>query len=242
MSDLFQKVKIYGFKKSIEYAINELKLLLVKLIRKSYSQHQEDLVISHLLNNKKNGFYVDIGANDPDRFSNTKKFYKKGWFGINVEPNPVLFKKFATRNNDINLNIGISDKNTILRFYSFIPNTISTFSKDMSLSYQKQGYKLIKKYDVDVMTLEKVFNKNVGDRQIDFLSIDVEGFEMEVLRSNNWKKYKPTIICLESIDHNMDGTGTNNIKQHVNFLHTYNYELVHFNGINSIFKLNRIVE
>jgi hypothetical protein len=58
----------------------------------SYAQFREDTILDRFFK-KSTGFYIDIGANHPDRFSNTKKFYKKGWSGINIEPNPVSFKK-----------------------------------------------------------------------------------------------------------------------------------------------------
>ena len=85
----------------------------------SFSQYGEDVIIDRLLCHKKRGFYIDIGANHPDRFSNTKRFYVKGWSGINIEPNPIIFKKFAKRTRDVNLNIGIGGGESTIGFLLF---------------------------------------------------------------------------------------------------------------------------
>jgi hypothetical protein len=83
----------------------------------SYSQYGEDKIIDRLLGYKKSGFYINVGANHPYRFSNTYMFYKKGYRGVNIEPNPISFEKFLIRKGDINLNIGIGGWN--VRFLLF---------------------------------------------------------------------------------------------------------------------------
>src|SRR3989344_7565306 len=103
MSDFFIKLRTYTLGKILKYTFYEFKYLLVKILYGSYSQFGEDMVIDNLLNNKKRGFYVDVGAYDPDRFSNTKRFYLKGWRGINIEPDVYSFNKFLEkRPEDIN--------------------------------------------------------------------------------------------------------------------------------------------
>src|SRR5438552_17947489 len=106
MQDILKKIKIYGIKKSINYAVRELYLKYwMQIVRNSYSQGGEDLVMDNFFNGKRKGFYVDVGANDPTRFNNTKRFYKKGWRGINIEPDPKLFEKIKSdRSRDTNLN------------------------------------------------------------------------------------------------------------------------------------------
>src|ERR1700687_2725090 len=86
----------------------------------SYSQEGEDMVINSFFEGKKKykGFFVDVGAHHPYRYSNTLFFYRKGWRGINIEPTPGATKLFNTfRRKDTNLNIGISDKKEKLTFY-----------------------------------------------------------------------------------------------------------------------------
>lgn len=205
------------------------------LFTDSFSQYGEDKIINRLLGNKKNGFYIDIGANHPDRFSNTKKFYLKGWRGINIEPNPVSFNKFSKRLHDMNLNIGIGTTSQGLDFYCFYEDTLSTFSEKSKDEYIGHGYKLIDILKVEVQSLEKIFQNYVQDKTVDFISIDVEGFEMEVLKSNNWDIYKPTLIILES---NGSSMNPNIVYEHIDFLRPFGYKLEYFNGLNSFFRLS----
>lgn len=168
-------------------------------IRNSYSQAGEDIIIDQVLGNKKSGFYIDVGAYDPNRFNNTERFYKRGWTGINIEPNINYFKKLQQqRKRDVNLNLGVSNKATKLDFYKFFPDTLSTFSKERAIKYKTQGFKFIGKTRVQTIKLSDVFKKYIKDRSVDFLSVDTEGFELEVLKSNDWKAGFPKIICIES--------------------------------------------
>src|SRR3989344_293995 len=104
MLEILKKIQFYGFSRSLKFITEEVyRLFIFKLLQNSYSQQGEDLIIDKLLVGKKKGFYVDVGAHDPVRFSNTKRFYDKGWSGINIDPNPWLIKKFQKqRDRDIN--------------------------------------------------------------------------------------------------------------------------------------------
>lgn len=230
MFDLLRKVKIYGLKKSLKYASQEIyKLFWMCYLKGSYSQQSEDLVIDKILGNKKRGFYVDVGAHDPVRFSNTKRFYDKGWSGVNIDPNPNLIKKFKEqRTRDINLELGVGRKNGSLIFYQFFPSTLSTFSQKEATQYQSSGFNLISKYQVPVKTLGSILSQHCKTRRPDFLSIDTEGTDLEVLQNNDWDKFKPRVICIET------GKDFNKIN---NFLKKHGYQLKHNNGINSIFSV-----
>lgn len=93
MKNILDKFKIYGPRKFLFFAFLEAKrILLLQFIKKSFSQYGEDLIIDSLLHNKHRGFYVDVGAYDPHRISNTKRFYLKGWKGINIEPDESNFQ------------------------------------------------------------------------------------------------------------------------------------------------------
>lgn len=194
---------------------------------KSFSQGNEDVIIDQLLGNKYKGFYVDIGAYNPTRFSNTKRFYLKGWRGINIEPDPIRIKKFQKeRPEDINLNVGIARQNGVLDFFKFDPSTLSTFSKKTANSYKKQGHKLVETMKIRVYRLEYILSKNFRGKEIDFFSIDTEGFDFEVLKSNNWKKFKPKVICIE-----------NNSTKVREFLSKIGYKKVAQTHVNGIYKL-----
>lgn len=224
--EYLNKLFIYGFFKFLRHAFYTL--VFYRLYRQkilgSYSQEEEDLVIDNLLNYKKRGFYVDVGAYDPTTFSNTKRFYLKGWRGINIEPDIDNFKKFLKeRKRDVNLNIGVGNKSDNLFYYNFFPDTVSTFSiNDMKRNLRKK-YKLIKKTKISVRKLSFVLRKYCRQK-IDFISIDTEGFDLEVLKSNNWKKFKPKIICIES----------QKVKR---FLSKIGYKKIYDNGINSLYMI-----
>jgi FkbM family methyltransferase len=182
-----------------------LKLLGVRLIS---SQYGEDLIIESLLPHKKDGFYIDIGANHPIKYNNTLLFYKKGWQGINIEPNPSrlwLFK--LLRKRDINLNLGIGKENSAMDFYIFKESTLSTFDKAASDEYQKMGHDLKKIIKIMITPLKDVLEKYAKQKEIDILSVDTEGFDMEVLQSNDWQKFRPRFLIIETLEYKKDGTG-----------------------------------
>lgn len=228
MVDIFKKIRLYGIKKSLRYVFDELfRIFWMQTFKSSYSQLGEDLVIDQLLGYKDRGIYVDIGAHHPTRLSNTKRFYNRGWKGINVDPNSSLIDRFKIeRERDLNLVLGVSKKNGFLYFYEFFPSTLSTFSSREAKKYISQGFKLIDKKKVAVKTLSYILEKYSKNQSIDFLSIDTEGTDLEVLQSNNWKKYKPHFICVENHGKNKDL---------VNFLKKHGYQLKYNNGLNSIF-------
>jgi FkbM family methyltransferase len=205
---------------------------LYEILRKSYSQNGEDLIIDKILKGKKTGFYIDVGANNPDRFSNTKRFYQKGWTGINIEPNYSNYSKFLKkRPRDINLNVGIGNYKGNLKFYTFFPNALSTFSIEEVKKYKKQGFKLIQEQKIEVKRLKEILKK-YAPKEIDFISIDTEGFDFEVLKSNNWDMFRPKIICIESI---RDFKYALNKGNKINiFLKNKDYKKVYENNLNSI--------
>lgn len=197
-----EKYKIYGFRRFLAYSTDEIyNRIWIRTVKKSFSQVGEDLVIDRLLGNKKSGFYVDIGAYDPNRFSNTRRFYLKGWCGINIEPDANKYKKFVKeRKRDINLNIGIGKSNTDLAFFQVFPDTLSTFSKAAAKRFKKEGFRLVGETSVEVRTLSDVLAEHCGDKTIDFMSVDAEGYDLVVLESNDWAVFRPRVICVETTE------------------------------------------
>lgn len=221
---ILRQFKAYGLKGLIGNLLWEIYMRARWFLLNSYSQGNEDIIIDNLLNRKSRGFYVDIGAFNPTRFSNTKRFYSKGWRGINIEPDPLKITKFhKERSKDLNLNIGISDQEKILPFFKFDPSTLSTFSNKTAENYIKKGHKLVKTINIKVSKLGKVLSKNQIKR-IDFFSIDTEGFDLKVLKGNNWKKFKPKVICIETSSNEID-----------NMLYKLGYKKITETKINSIF-------
>ena len=195
---------------------------------KSYSQEGEDMVLRSFFEGQKKykGFFVDVGAHHPYRFSNTLFFYKKGWRGINIEPTPGAIKAFNTfRSKDINLNIGISDRRDKLTFYCFNEPALNGFSKELSeeRNNTSKKYKIIKEVDIETYPLAEILDKYLpAGQKIDFLTIDVEGLDLMVLKSNNWARYKPSYILVED---RIDFTNLSDSEVY-RFLQEQGYQLV----------------
>ena len=153
----------------------------------SYSQSGEDLIIDFFFTARKinKPSYLDIGAYHPYKISNTALFYEKGSRGIVIEPNPDGFEKFIKyRSEDINLNIGIGNEESILAYYSLNSPTLNTFSKEEAQRYENQGAARIEKViEVEVKTLASILDKYSNGTFPDFLSLDVEGWDYQILES-----------------------------------------------------------
>lgn len=214
---------------------NPRRLAEYLLGKKSYSQTGEDLILSHYLTNKE-WCYVDVGANHPSIINNTYLFYKKGWRGINIEPNVILHKNLKRkRKRDINLNIWIGESEGNLEFYTVDPHTLSTFDKEAAEQYKKQGHKVSDVTKVPILPLSEVFEKYLGERTIDFMSVDTEGFDMQVLKSNDWDKYKPGFIVLETIEYSRTGGGKKINQEYDSFLEEKGYMKFADTYINTIY-------
>lgn len=186
--------------------ILKLRLLLKKrsLIKKNkhigFSQCGEDGILFCLFHGKNDGFYVDVGAHHPFRFSNTAAFYERGWHGINIEPLPEGYKMFNQfRPRDINLNIGIARQAGQLEYYAFNEPAYNTFKKEVVERLEGQSIaKVVRKQNISTYSLEKALSENMPrDKKIDFMNIDAEGMDFEVLESNDWKRWRPTVILVE---------------------------------------------
>ncbi len=203
----------------------------------SYSQSGEDLIIKYIFDCRgvKQPSYIDIGAHHPFKFSNTAIFYKAGCRGINIEPDPVLFKAFEKkRRKDINLNLGIGEKIEVLDFYIFHPPTINTFSKEEAENFKSEfGFKLKEVKKVEVESISNILEKFNHKIFPDFLSLDVEGLEIKILRSIDYSFSKPKVICVETISYSEIGAGKKNIEI-IDYLKTKNYMVYADTNINTI--------
>ena len=170
-------------------------------MNESYSQEGEDGILARVFGDRSTGFFVDVGAHHPMRFSNTYKFYKRGWRGINVDAWPGSMDAFNDlRPLDINLEIPVSDRQEELPFYVFNEPALNTFSKALAEEYQKKdAYKIDKTVIMKTSTLAKILDEHLPKNQgVDFMSIDAEGFDYRILTSNNWLKYSPKVVLIES--------------------------------------------
>lgn len=217
-----------------------LKGVIFGFFRKSYSQFGEDLVLSSFLWEDKieSGFYVDIGAYHPFKYSNTYFFYKKGWRGINIDAKPGsmnIFKKLRRR--DINIELGISSTPGKLDFFIFKESAYNTFSRERADNLIASGVEFNKKTEVSLLKLENVLDDNMPQGvSIDFFSIDAEGLDLDILISNNWNKYKPRYILVEIHDIDFCNIYNNDICK---FLLSIGYKIVSIAFITYIFKYEK---
>lgn len=208
-------------------SLNFYNKFINRYYQKSYAQEGEDLILYRMIYEKiEKGFYVDVGAHHPKRFSNTYFFYEQGWQGINIEPMPGSKRNFdKVRTRDINLEIPINSTEKELTYYIFNDPALNGFSKDLSLlRNQSPDYRIIKTVNMKTKTLSSVLNEHLsGEQKINLLSIDVEGLDLEVLKSNDWRNYKPDFIMVEEKEFNIVQPEQSNI---FSFLQQMNYQLV----------------
>ena len=197
---------------------------------RSYSQEGEDQILRRIFEGQAVGFYIDVGAHHPKRFSNTYLFYKRGWHGINIDAMPGSMKIFGkVRPRDLNLEMGIGSSVERLDYYVFSDTALNGFSKELSERYEADSDNKIRKVvKVDVQPLSQVLDCHLNSGQeIDFMSIDVEGLDFDVLKSNDWSKYRPKFVLAEIL-----GSSLHEIEQ------TEIGHLMHNNGAVSRFKCN----
>ena len=165
--------------------------------RKSYSQDGEDKILKEIFKYKKSGLYVDVGCYHPIELSNTALLYNRGWKGINIDISEYSIKLFNfLKPDDINLNLAVSNFTGYTDiFYQKRLSKISTIDKQTSLKVF-QGKINTKK--ISCKTLTEIIDDTIyKGKKIDFLNIDAEGHDLEVLKSLNFKKYLPEVICIE---------------------------------------------
>jgi FkbM family methyltransferase len=153
------------------------------------------------------GFYVDIGAYKPVQASNSYWFYERGWRGINIEPRPGSKAEFdRLRPEDTNLCIGVSDGPGTLDYYFFgelhgSDATINTFDPEQAKEFEQLYGKPVEKViPVEVQTMEHILDTYLpAGTYIDFVTMDVENFELQVLRGWNFEKYTPGFFLIEDL-------------------------------------------
>lgn len=227
---------MHGPSNFIKYAQIEGKARFYHWLLGSYSQGQEDLFLNSLCKDKPTGFYVDIGAADGVKYSNTNYFYLKGWRGINIEPDPRNFSLLVkSRPHDTNLNIGISGCKSTATLYQFSPPVLCTLSSQVAQDFRKRGYKCVGQKTINTDTLANVLDTYASNQVIDFFSVDTEGHDFEILQSNDWQNYLPKFICIELEHSHLPLDGKENNRLH-NYLESKGYSQIFDNSINRIYR------
>lgn len=184
----------------------------------SYSQEGEDIILLRLFEEQSCGFYVDVGAHHPQRFSNTFLLYKRGWRGINIDPNVDAIAEFRrSRPRDVNLVLGISNEVGELPYHRFNEPALNTFDEVLVHEREKfPKYHLLSTIVVPVKRLDDVLQEHVfcGQR-IDFLSVDTEGYDLKVLRSNDWSRFHPRCVLVEALGSSLETLSSNPVHAHL---------------------------
>lgn len=189
-----------------------------------YSQGGEDVHILTLLGDKANGFYLDIGCNDPIHYSNTFKMYTLGWTGILVDGNPKLIRKARkVRKKDICVNALVSNESGEMDFYVSGSHLISSVDPVHAASYTHLEGRT-EKIRMSAMTIDQIIDQYLpAGKAIDLLSIDVEGHDFEVLQSITLTKHRPGLIVIEDLKQVKADLGSN---LYVTYLRNFKYILV----------------
>jgi FkbM family methyltransferase len=170
--------------------------------RPSYSQEGEDMILARIFDQKKIGFYVDVGAYHPQLYSNTYYFYLQGWRGINIDATPGSMARFnSIRPRDINLEKAIHNTAQTLTYYCFNEPGLNSFDRERALFVATlPHYTIIAQEEIETVPLAALLDEYLPlGQEIDFLDIDVENLDYEVLLSNNWHKYRPKVVLVEAL-------------------------------------------
>ena len=207
----------------------------------SYAMNFEDVILERVFKDKKDGFYVDVGAADPTIDSLTRHFYDKGWRGINIEPSDCLFQKLQReRERDINLNVAITQISGKITLYD-VPNSglssiyesnVKKINHGTQCDYQGRLVEPYRETIVQTLPLKSVLHKYAVICDIDFLKIDVEGAEKDVLLSNDWERFRPKILIIESTKPNSPET---NYEDWEGIVVAADYVFVYFDGLNRFY-------
>ncbi len=208
---------VASFFRAVKYLfLAILRLLQGRSVRISYGFTGEDRLIESLLKTKitYNGFYVDVGCNDPRFLSNSFLFYRRGWRGICIDANEKLIKKHQTiRPGDIAVCALVSDKTLERTFYELTNSVLSTTETQFLADYAAQGQQVVAQRRVQPQTLTSILDAYGAPALFDFLSIDAEEHDLQVLQSLDFNKYSPRLIIVEDEQFNLSNPASNAIYQ-----------------------------
>lgn len=210
---------------------------------RTYSQAGEDKLLTFLFNSygKKKITYLDVGTNHPKMGNNTYLFYRNGSRGVCVEPNPKLCKLIRkARPRDQCLNIGLSDgADGVAEFYSVSLDVLSTFSKQEALELEASGkYAIEEILTIPVRNINSVINEHF-DSPIDLVSIDVEGWNEEIVRSLDFSLQRPFCFCIETLTFSENNSGEK-LTGIIEVMESNSYSVFADTHVNTIFLDNKV--
>jgi FkbM family methyltransferase len=197
----------------------------------SYAQNFEDVMLWRALSTVRDGFYIDVGAGDPDQSTVTRAFYERGWRGINIDPDPACFAALARRRDrDINIPMALAETPGQRRFHVVSVPGLSTLASATAFRYRARGWD-VRRTKVDVTTLADICRRHAA-REIHFLKIDVEGAEARVLQGADFIAFRPWIVLAEAT------VPLTQVENHVEWEHILlaaHYHFVWFDGLNRFY-------
>jgi FkbM family methyltransferase len=203
-----------------------------------HGEYYEDYVLSSVLDGVASGTYIDVGANDPVENNVTFLFYERGWHGILIEPNPDFLPLYAKiRPRDVYLNLGIASEAGTMTFYKitdppggdgrYAEGGLSTFDPEVARRWRRTRLSVTESM-VPVTTLNAVLaERPLGE--ITILSVDVEGFEKQVLESIDLRRHRPLVVVVEAC---LPGTETPSYEAWEGLLVGADYAVAMSDGLN----------
>lgn len=171
---------------------------LLRSIKSTFSQYGEDHVINILLSPGMSGTYIDVGSHHPCSGSNTYGLYLRGWRGLTVDPNPEFKRAYSHfRPDEPHLVEGVSDLHGSLTYYGFENSVYNTFSDSRAAQLGHGGTAVKTRSSVMTRPLGEMVDEHLRGRPIDLLSVDCEGLDLEVVRSIDLTRNRPTVIIME---------------------------------------------
>ena len=202
----------------------------------SYAQNFEDVILNRVFHDVANGRYIDIGAFDPTIDSVTKHFYDHGWSGVNVEPVERFYQKFvAERPRDWNLNVCVGTAIGTVEFQEWGDSGLSTI-REMFDAKVVAGMGFARTTRTVPMTTLAEITRQLDGPDVQFLKIDVEGAERDVLLGGDWRSFRPRVILLEAIKPKLPGSDPYSFEpswyEWEGLLFEHGYEFALFDGLN----------
>tara|TARA_Y100000591_G_scaffold66960_1_gene55421 strand:+ start:528 stop:1253 length:726 start_codon:yes stop_codon:yes gene_type:complete len=208
------------------------------LKRKRYSQWGEDKIIFDFFKNINKGIYLDIGCFHPFMYSNTCLLYKKGWNGINIDINPTSIDLFnIARPTDVNLCTTINNEKKIYDiFYDDPLSPVNTIDEKFYKNLKKTFFRDERKMKVETKSIEEIIKISKITKKINFINIDAEGKDYELLTQIKIDKLKPNLIAIET--HNIDGSAIETFPLINKYMENNNYNVYKRVGPTTLFNKN----